>query len=212
MHESLVVATSQPQQPSSKSHEVEMRGRGRAGEARRSSCFHGAPGSFQPIPACRQRSANQCIGETDQPLCTCTSAGTYFVHTNVSTLATYGCTYRIVVYGVCMAGSSSHSSVPAPSRETRDKTDALLLYEVDRYLPDAHREHLPLTQQQVRWTIRTYEEDHPARAPPVTHPSWRACGGRAIKECIATYFVRKTIRQTSHAVTLSLLARSFTQR
>ncbi|KAL6856529.1 hypothetical protein J3F83DRAFT_400725 [Trichoderma novae-zelandiae] len=33
---------------------------------------HGVPGPFQPIPSCRQRSANQCIGEPDEPPCTCT--------------------------------------------------------------------------------------------------------------------------------------------
>jgi hypothetical protein len=95
MPELLAVATSQPQQRASKSHEVEMRGRGRAGEARRSPCSHGVPGLSQPIPSCRQRSANQCIGETDQPsmhmyvsrdllclyvhTCQCVNAG--YVHT-----------------------------------------------------------------------------------------------------------------------------------
>ncbi|PTB73325.1 hypothetical protein M440DRAFT_1060193 [Trichoderma longibrachiatum ATCC 18648] len=55
--------------------------------ARRSSCFHGTPEPFRPIPSCRQRSANQCIGETDQPPCTCTSAGTYSYIPGVSSSA-----------------------------------------------------------------------------------------------------------------------------
>lgn len=69
MPELLAVATSQPQQRASKSHEVEMRGRGRAGEARRSPCSHGVPGLSQPIPSCRQRSDT----------CQCVNAG--YVHT-----------------------------------------------------------------------------------------------------------------------------------
>ncbi|KAH0495138.1 hypothetical protein TgHK011_008705 [Trichoderma gracile] len=82
--------------------EVELE---KLGAPRAPTAFRGPLNHYRRA-SCRQPSANQCIGETDQPLCTCTSAGAYCTEDHVVRAPPV-----IISHGAPVAGKLKNASL-----------------------------------------------------------------------------------------------------
>lgn len=144
-------------------------------------------GHLQPIPSCRpprQKALllNRCMGETDEPPCTCTSVGTYM---------------SVHITATLLAFMHEHNTPPTQRQDRYSVLRAFIFFLYEYVLWSARSAALdralraqPLLQQVRR---KSWQKC------PSHCSSWCACGGRANVSLRLAVFVCCTLYILTHA-------------